>query len=93
MILYELLTGQPPFPEFLTQIQITFTIAVLNERPEIPEFVLPSARELITDCWATEPSDRPSFEEIVNRLVEMEFKVIPNVNSRKLRAFVKKIED
>jgi hypothetical protein len=77
----------------LTQIQITFTIAVLNERPEIPEFVLPSARELITDCWAIEPGDRPSFDEIVDRLVAMKFKVIRNVNPPKLSAFVQKIQD
>jgi MinD superfamily P-loop ATPase len=65
---------------------------VKHELPNIPEFVLPSARELIMDCWAEEPNDRLSFDEIVDRLKEIEFKVIPNVNSSKLTTFVKEIE-
>jgi isochorismate hydrolase len=55
--------------------------------------VLPAARALITDCWAPESDDRPTFEEIVDRLHEMEFKVTANVNSAKLTAFVEEIEE
>jgi serine/threonine protein kinase len=92
LILYELLTGKAAFAETLTQLQIAWNVAIANNRPDIPEFVLPFARELIIDCWAIEPGDRPSFEEIVDRLVEMKFKVMPNVNPRKLFTFVNKIE-
>jgi hypothetical protein len=67
-------------------------VAIKHAMPEIPKFVLPSARELITDCWAEDPADRPSFEEIVDRLKQMRFKVMPNVNSLKLAAFAKVIE-
>jgi hypothetical protein len=66
---------------------------VKHKRPDIPKFILPSARELITDCWAEEPGDRPDFEEIVDRLKEMKFKVMRNVNSSKIWAFVKEIEE
>jgi hypothetical protein len=69
-----------------------FKVTVKHERSKIPEFVLPSARKLITECWAEESSDRPSFDEIVDRLKETEFKVMRNVNSSKLSAFVKEIE-
>jgi serine/threonine protein kinase len=93
MILYELLTGQPGFPKELTQNKIAFRVILDDERPQIPEFVVPSARKLITDCWGKEPSDRLSFEEIVDRLKNIKFKVMPNVNSQKLRAFVKEIEE
>jgi serine/threonine protein kinase len=92
LILYELLTGQPVFSKELMPIQIVFMVAVKHELPDIPEFVLPSARQLITDCWAEEPGDRPPFDEIVDRLKEMKFKVMPNVNSWKLKEFVKEIE-
>jgi hypothetical protein len=61
--------------------------------PNIPKFVLPSARELITECWAEEPGDRPSFDDIVDRLKEMKFKVMRKVNSSKITAFVKEIEE
>jgi serine/threonine protein kinase len=50
LILYELLTGQPAFSKELTRDQIMFKIALKHARPDIPKFVLPSARELITDC-------------------------------------------
>jgi hypothetical protein len=93
IILYELVTGEPAFSEELTGIEIGFKVAIRDERPTIPKFVLPSVQELINNCWTKEPEDRPSFEEIVNCLVKMKFKVMPNVNSSKLSEFVKKIED
>jgi isochorismate hydrolase len=93
LILYELLTDQPVFSNEFTRLEIAFKVAIKHALPDIPEFVLPSTRELITDCWAEEPGDRPCFEDIVDRLKEMKFKVMPNVNSWKLSAFVKEIEE
>jgi serine/threonine protein kinase len=93
LILYELLTGQPVFPKELTLDETMGKVAREHSMPDIPEFVLPSVRELITDCWAEEPGDRLSFDEIVDRLKEMKFKLMPNVNSWKLSAFVKEIEE
>jgi serine/threonine protein kinase len=92
MILYELLTGQPVFSKELELNEIAFKVAVKYKLPDIPDFVLPSARELIMECWAKEPGDRLSFDEIVDRLKEIKFKVMPNVNSWKLSEFVKEIE-
>jgi serine/threonine protein kinase len=93
LILYELLVGHPPFQEDLNQYQIAYILAVDKELPEIPKFIHAPARELITDCWAINPAERPSFEEIVDRLKEMKFKVTENVNSRKLSRFVERIEE
>jgi serine/threonine protein kinase len=92
LILYELLTGQTVFSKELELIETVSKVAVKHELPDIPEVILPSARELITECWAEEPGDRPCFDDIVDRLKDMKFKVIPNVNSSKLSAFVKEIE-
>jgi hypothetical protein len=52
------LTGQPVFSKELTAEKIRFMVAIEHKLPDIPKFVLPSARKLITDCWATEPSER-----------------------------------
>jgi hypothetical protein len=68
-------------------------VCIKLERPKIPKSVLQSAHDLITDCWAQEPGDRPSFEEIVDRLKKMKFKVISGVNPAKLSNFVKNIEE
>jgi serine/threonine protein kinase len=92
LILYELLTGQPVFSKELTRNQIMFKVAVKYALPDIPEFVLPSVRDLITECWAEKPHHRIHFDDIVDRLKEIKFKVLPNVNSSKLSAFVKQIE-
>jgi hypothetical protein len=93
LILYELLVGQPAFGKELTKECIAGRVFYRNFRPKIPKFVLPSTRKLITDCWAIDPGDRPSFEDVVDRLVEMKFKLIPKVNSVKLAQFVRKIEE
>jgi hypothetical protein len=92
LILYELLAGHPVFSKELKSLRIAFDVAVKHELPDMPKFVLPSIRELITECWGKERGDRPPFEDIVDRLKEMKFKVMPNVNSAKLSGFVKEIE-
>jgi serine/threonine protein kinase len=92
LFLFEILTGRSAFRESLSLLQIAFMIAVENGRPVIPESVLPGVRELMEDCWAVEPDDRPTFEQIVDRLKEMNFKVMADVNSLKLASFMKIIE-
>jgi serine/threonine protein kinase len=92
LVLYRLLAGRPAFDESLRLRQIAFKVLVEDARPEIPGSVPPPARKLIADCWEADPDDRPSFEEIVDRLAAMQFRVSANVNSAKVRAFVKSIE-
>jgi serine/threonine protein kinase len=93
LILFEILAARPVFPESLNWWKIAFTVVVADARPEIPESVPAAARALIEDCWATDPDDRPTFAEIVDRLSEMQFKVTAHVNPAKVAEFVKRIED
>jgi hypothetical protein len=88
-----ILTGQPAFPIDLTELRMALRVDVNNEPPDIPDDILLSTRKFITDCWAREPGERPSFKEIVDRMMEMKFKVILNVYSSKLVGFVTKIEE
>jgi serine/threonine protein kinase len=92
VILFELLAGQPAAPANRTRAQMACRVAVRMIRPEIPEFVSQAARKLIHECWAGHPDDRPSFEEIVESLEAMEFKLTAGVDSAKVAAFVRKIE-
>jgi hypothetical protein len=62
-------------------------------RPQIPGFVPANVNELIEDCWATKPADRPTFNVIVFRLEQMQFKMIAGVNSTKVATFVNEIEE
>jgi serine/threonine protein kinase len=93
MILFEILARAPAFPMDLPGEIVAFSIAIDGARPEIPDFVLPEAQALIRDCWEPDPHDRPTFDEIVDRLEEVEFKVTENVSSIKVADFVKRIED
>jgi hypothetical protein len=93
LIVYELLTGDPVFSPNLTLNETAYKFAVAANRPVIPAFVLSSTKELITMCWETKPDDRSTFEEIVDQLKEMKFKVVRNVNPSKILKFVESIED
>jgi serine/threonine protein kinase len=93
LILFEILASRPAFSKTLSRWQIACIVGVEDARPEIPESVLAPSRALIEGCWAVDPDDRPTFEEIVDRLAEMQFKVAVCVNLAKVAAFVKRIED
>jgi hypothetical protein len=50
-------------------------------RPEIPGDVVPWVREMISGCWESEASHRPSFREVWAKLVEFEFMIVGDVDS------------
>jgi hypothetical protein len=64
-----------------------------GERPIIPAFVLPAVKELIHQCWKHELQHRPTFNQILDRLEAMKFKLTANVNSSRLSEFVKSINN
>jgi sterile alpha motif and leucine zipper-containing kinase AZK len=92
MILYELIIGWPRFPKSMTRMQILAALIKEDLKPNIPESVIPGAARLIRDCVAIKYEDRPSFTDILKRLKEIQFKLILDVNSAKITAFVDKIE-
>jgi hypothetical protein len=49
-------------------------------------------KDLICDCCAADPRDRPLFDEIFDRLESLEVKPTADVNSPKQSAFVGKIK-
>jgi hypothetical protein len=83
LILYELVVGKSPFSKNLKQPAVTKLLILEDARPDIPDFVLPEVGKLIRDCWATNPDDRPSFNQILRRLERMNFKLTANANSSK----------
>jgi serine/threonine protein kinase len=92
LILFELVTGQPAFEKNLSQQAVAALVVVNDARPDIPESVLPAVHDLIQQCWASDPDYRPSFDQILERLEEMNFRLIEDVNSVKLSKFVRTSE-
>ena len=66
ILLWEILTEQLPY-QGMSQSEIIASVLMRNARPKMPNSVPRELETLITDCWAKEPSQRPSFEEIVQR--------------------------
>jgi len=64
VVLWELLTrGKEPYPG---EEILAIALAVTREkrRPPIPPDCPPVWRDLMQRCWAHEPMDRPTFEQI-----------------------------
>jgi hypothetical protein len=48
---------------------------------------------LIGRCWSTEPSERPSFDDIFNEFKECEWAILPGVDSAAVGAYVSEVLD
>ncbi|KAG9122147.1 hypothetical protein FRC07_001600, partial [Ceratobasidium sp. 392] len=66
----ETFTGNIPYPE-KNEIAVITAVVSLKELPERPLEHIPDGRKhgdllwrLLTQCWAYEPADRPSAEEV-----------------------------
>ncbi|KAG0566992.1 hypothetical protein KC19_7G102300 [Ceratodon purpureus] len=63
MTCYEVLSGCIPFQN---RPQNDYDIG--DERPLLPEYVDEEIKELLQECWNSDPSKRPSFEIICDKL-------------------------
>jgi serine/threonine protein kinase len=69
LIAYELATAIAPYADIRTTLQLCRFVAN-GGRPTIDEGTVSTPLvELITDCWAHEEEMRPTFEQIVQRIV------------------------
>ncbi|PIN25669.1 Tyrosine kinase [Handroanthus impetiginosus] len=70
IVLWEILTGEEPYANMHYGAIIG---GIVNNilRPPVPSFCDPDWRLLMEQCWAPDPSARPSFTEIARRLRTM----------------------
>jgi serine/threonine protein kinase len=92
MILYELIVGRPVFPKSMTAVKVVMQLMQDDWCPDIPDTVVQVTAELIRDCLALDYRDRPSFDDILERLKEMEFQLIAGVHSVRITEFVAAVE-
>jgi serine/threonine protein kinase len=67
MILYNLIQGHPPWP-VLNGVKACSLAAIDGERPAIPRDVDNDLATLMRQCWHDKPSNRLSFEQILDAL-------------------------
>lgn len=68
IVLWEILTREEPFQQYQSFDKFKEAICVYHDRPKIPEGCVESLKSLMEDCWAPNPNDRPSFEDIISRI-------------------------
>lgn len=51
---------------------------------KIPDSINSFSQSIIKKCWSINPDERPSFKEIMNLIVENEFKLIDKIDVKKV---------
>eukprot|EP01103_Thecamoeba_quadrilineata_P004779 TRINITY_DN1461_c0_g2_i1.p1 TRINITY_DN1461_c0_g2~~TRINITY_DN1461_c0_g2_i1.p1 ORF type:complete len:212 (+),score=28.16 TRINITY_DN1461_c0_g2_i1:497-1132(+) len=72
IVLWELYTGGIPY-EGLSNQMIYSQVVHNGSRPPLPPHLAIVLKNLIGDCWHPQPSRRPCFTVILQRLEEIEF--------------------
>lgn len=68
IVAYEILTREKPFQKLNTTFDIINEVAILRKRPSITHAISNFYEDLIKRCWSHDPTERPSFDEIVDLL-------------------------
>ncbi|XP_057809745.1 uncharacterized protein LOC131024241 isoform X2 [Salvia miltiorrhiza] len=71
VILWELVTLKIPW-ENLNSMQVIGAVGFMNQRLDIPNNVDAQWASIIQSCWSSEPRSRPSFQELVDQLKDMQ---------------------
>ncbi|KAL1190946.1 putative serine/threonine-protein kinase SIS8 [Cardamine amara subsp. amara] len=73
VILWELVTEKIPW-ENLNAMQVIGAVGFMNQRLEVPKNVDPQWISLMESCWHSEPQRRPTFQEVMEKLRELQRK-------------------
>ncbi|CAJ1928021.1 unnamed protein product [Sphenostylis stenocarpa] len=66
VILWELMTESIPWKN-LNSLQVVGVVGFMDRRLDLPEGLDPHVASIIDDCWRSDPEQRPSFEELIQR--------------------------
>lgn len=70
IIMWELIARQEPYGG-QKGVQIAYAAAEQGMRPKIPDDCPPEYSELMQQCWASSPGERPTFQQILKRLFQL----------------------
>ncbi|XP_027192743.1 uncharacterized protein [Cicer arietinum] len=71
VILWELATEKIPWDN-LNSMQVIGAVGFMNNRLEIPKDIDPRWASIIESCWHSDPTLRPTFPELLERLRELQ---------------------
>jgi serine/threonine protein kinase len=90
LIIYEVLVGVPVFLPSLTPLALMNKVAT-GQRPEIPDSMNPTVRQIIKSCWDTAPGRRPPATEIIAALQGIQFRLTPRVDTERVARYISAI--
>ncbi len=70
VLLWELFCGERAWEGCLA-VQIVFAVGTLGHTLDFPDEAPAALKDLAAACMATDPRDRPHFDDIVERLTNM----------------------
>ncbi|CAA7058286.1 unnamed protein product [Microthlaspi erraticum] len=73
VIVWELLTEKIPW-ESLNAVQVIEAVGFMNQRLKLPKDVDPLWISIMESCWHREPQHRPTFQELMEKLRELQRK-------------------
>jgi len=86
--LWELYTREEPYKGmFEDEEELTMSVCDDGIRPKLPEDTPKTLKSLITQCWAEEPNDRPSFQSILETRIFEKINVEEAVPNERGAAF------
>lgn len=71
VILWELATEKIPW-DSLNSMQVIGAVGFMNQRLEIPKEVDPRWAAIVESCWHSDPQCRPSFQELLDKLRDLQ---------------------
>ncbi|KAJ6803086.1 serine/threonine-protein kinase EDR1-like [Iris pallida] len=71
VILWELATLRMPWSG-MNPMQVVGAVGFQNRRLDIPKEIDPVAAQIISDCWQSDPSQRPSFAQLMSPLKQLQ---------------------
>ncbi|OHT04010.1 TKL family protein kinase [Tritrichomonas foetus] len=91
MLLWEILTGNSPFSG-KNSVQIAVAVLKKQERPKFPKKTPKELKDMISSCWAQNPSKRPTFDDILRLFAKHKVKY-SDTDDRVIESLVYKIKN
>nr|XP_027080533.1 probable serine/threonine-protein kinase SIS8 isoform X1 [Coffea arabica] len=70
VILWELMTESIPWKN-LNSLQVVGIVGFMDRRLDLPVNLDPEISSIIRDCWHSKPENRPSFQDIIQKITDL----------------------